>query len=79
MSNEKNDLIEEVLGSVGEDKPQRKVIKRIKVVGPDNYGMWYLGWENGGELPKYLKNNKYLKYVEAERAAQAYNMELDNA
>lgn len=73
MSNEKNELIEEVRGSDTADTPKKK---KLKVVGQDVYGMWYVGFENGGELPKQFKNTKYTKRTLADIAVEEYNRGL---
>jgi hypothetical protein len=77
MSKEKNDLIEEVTGSdgVAEEAPVKQK-KRLKVIGPDNFGMWYVGFENGGELPKQHKQTRYTKRTLAEKAVEEYNRGL---
>lgn len=71
-------MIEEVSGSHTEDTaedPQEKTVtkKKLKVLGPDNFGMWYTGFENGGELPKRFKNNRFTKKVLADQAVEEYN------
>lgn len=74
MSEEKNDLIESTTGSATvEDKPIQHQ-KRVAVVkGPDNFGMYFIGFSAGGEMPAQFKNNRYTGYAEAERAAEDFN------
>lgn len=85
MSAEKNDLTKEELGSVTEGKDlsseattsgRKKKVKPMKVMGPDNYGMYYLGFENGGELPTKYKNCRYTGLREVQRVVDEYNQQL---
>lgn len=71
-------MIEEVSGSDLVDTPEEKAPKkkRMKVVGSDNFGMWYVGFENGGELPKQFKQTRYTKRTLAEKAVEEYNRGL---
>lgn len=71
-------MIEEVSGSDLDATPEKEAPKkkRLKVLGPNNYGMWYIGFENGGELPKTYKQTNFTKRVLADKAVEEYNRGL---
>ena len=54
----------------------KKTRKRLKVLSPDNYGLWRVGFENGGELPKHLKQAKWTNLKDAEEVVNNYNRGL---
>lgn len=69
MSEEKNVLNETTGGESTVDKKKKKYI----VAGTDAYGLYYLGFENGGELPDKLKGVKYTDHASATAAVLALN------
>lgn len=75
MSEEKNVLTESTTGSVTEGGNKRiQDQKRVAVIkGPDNYGMYFLGFSAGGEMPLDYKNNRYTSHSDAERALAEFN------
>ncbi len=76
MSEEKNDLIESTTGSATVDDNSKPIQhqKRVAVVkGPDNFGMYFIGFSAGGEMPAQFKNNRYTSHAEAERAVEDFN------
>lgn len=74
MSEEKNVSIESTTGSVTEGGKRIQDQKRVAVVkGPDNYGMYFLGFSAGGEMPLDYKNNRYTSHADAERALAEFN------
>lgn len=74
MSEEKNVSIESTTGSVTEGDKRIQDQKRVAVVkGPDNYGMYFLGFSAGGEMPLDYKNNRYTSHADAERALAEFN------
>lgn len=50
--------------------------KKLKVLGADNYGMYYVGFENGGELPKQFKNSKWTSLRDVQEVVDNYNRGL---
>ena len=77
MSDEKKDLTEEVQDQTSVESKKKEVKKPAKkkyiVAGRDAYGMYYIGFENGGELPDKLKNSKFT----SEAIAEAFVLKLN--
>jgi hypothetical protein len=74
MSEEKKDLIENIIGSPTEDDKRIQDKKRTAVAkGPDNFGMYFIGFSAGGEMPAEYKSNRYTSRVDAERVAEEFN------
>ena len=47
--------------------------KKYVIAGTDAFGMYYLGFEGGGELPDKLKGSKYTSERSALEAIEALN------
>jgi hypothetical protein len=74
MSEENKDLIEAESTTPTEDSPKKeKKKKKVIVVGQDSFGLHYLGFEGGGELPNSLKNSKFTSSKDAQEAADSFN------
>lgn len=71
MSEEKKDLVENSTELTTEESKPKK--KKFVVAGQDAYGMYYLGYEGGGELPDKLKGEKYTSKSDIEIRVRLLN------
>ena len=74
MQEEKKSLIEDQSGSSSVDNKSTKTEKKlVEVKGPDNFGMFRLGYQGGGEMPDAFKMAKWTSRMEADIAVEKYN------
>lgn len=66
MSEEKKDLTKEEAGTTTEGK-------KFVVGGPDSYGMYYLKYEGGGQIPHEYVGSKWTELKEIETVCLKLN------